>query len=835
MNIRKMGGIVVILILLVSVAGFAGFRFVFGQGLPAYSTNLTMDGVRDEVKIVRDNFGIPHIYAKNMNDVFFAQGYAQAQDRLWEMDLSRRAVSGHLSEILGESLLKADKFFLTLGLHEAARESYRGYSGEIKSCLESYSAGINQYIREAGNKLPPEFKLLGYKPREWTPLDSVSIGKYMAYTLGGNMTTELLLVNAAGRVGADKLKELFPGYPAGGTTIMKLPWQGASTSNGNNSGSNASRNISGDRGNLPPGILLAAVDARRLDPVLSSILALPGDGVGSNNWVVGGKMTRSGKPILANDMHLEIKNPSIWYQNHLVVEGRMNVTGVIFPGAPGVVSGHNDRVAWGVTNVNPDVQDLYMERRNPQNPYQFEHNGRWEDARVVKYRIPVKGSNPVPFEVVYTRHGPIINSVYPEANAARASEAAKGLDLALKWTAHLPTSELEAVFGFDTARNWAEFKAALEKFKAPAQNFVYADVDGNIAYRANGLIPIRKKGNGLMPVPGWTDEYEWAGFIPWDKLPQTINPPEDFIVTANNKVIDDSYPYFITYQWAPPYRALSIRQELMGKTGLTLDEALRPQTDWKDLQARLLYPSLEGALKNADLDETGQKAREILLQWAAKNPKDDPDEAGPAIFHTLYLEMISATYKDELGDDLFRFFEDHAASVINNNFDQALAKKESLWFDDIRTPGKESADAIIAMSFENTVSRLKKELGGDPAAWKWGKLHTITIDHPMGAKAVLRPIFNDGPYPYGGSGVTSGAATFEYGHPFEVTAAGPWRYGVDLAGMKGKDVLAGGASGQPLSGHYKDQTPLWLKGRYKELLFDGATILKDNKGSSRYF
>jgi len=776
------------------VAG--GIWFQLGRGMPVYSSELKAERLKDSVKIVRDQYGVPHIYASSLGDAFFAQGYCQAQDRLWEMDLSRRAVSGRLSQIFGESMVSTDKFFLTLGLYEAARISYPTYGAEAKSYAESFAAGVNRYIDEAGKNLPPEFSLLGYRPEKWDPVDSVAIGKYMAYTLGGNTTAELLYMNMAQKVSEDKLAEILPDYPAGGLTILREP--------------------------TPSGVGRLPVNSPAADPeLLRSILALPGEGVGSNNWVLGGSMTRSGKPLLCNDMHLEIKSPSIWYQNHLVVEGQMNVTGVMFPGAPGVVSGHNDHIAWGLTNVNPDVQDLYLEKRNPDNPYQFQYRGQWEDARVVKYDIQVKGSRTVPFEVVYTRHGPLIGQVYPEAG---------GRDLALQWTAHLPTRELEAVLGFDTSRNWQDFKAALENFKVPAQNFVFADVDGNIAYQANGLIPVRKKGSGLLPAPGWTGEYDWTGFIPWDELPQSVNPPEGFIVTANNKITGDHYPHFITWQWAAPYRALSIRQSFEGKKGLTLEDALGPQSDWSNLQAKRLYPVLAESLSAADLSPVEKKARDTLLKWAKDNPRDNPQEAGPAIYHTLYLEMVSETYRDELGNNLYGFLlQGRNASIINNNFDNAIVSKKSLWFDNVNTPGCETAGDMVQSAFKKTVSRLQKDYGINVTGWKWGRLHTVTIDHPMGKMAALRPFFDDGPYPYGGSNVTSGAASYEYRTPFAVTSAGPWRYGVDLSGMSGKDILAGGISGHPNSEHYRDQTQLWLRGEFKELLFDNHKILEDGE------
>ncbi|MCL4426255.1 MAG: penicillin acylase family protein, partial [Firmicutes bacterium] len=439
---------------------------------------------------------------------------------------------------------------------------------------------------------------------------------------------------------------------------------------------------------------------------------------------------------------------------------------------------------------------------------------------VITERIYVKGQKePVVKEVVITRHGPIISNVV------------KGLarPLSLRWTAYDRTEEFEAILGFMRAQNWDDFKKALEHFMAPAQNFVFADIDGNIAYRANGLFPIRKKGDGLLPVPGWTDEYEWKGYIPWDQVPQVVNPAEGFIVTANNKVVGDDYPYFLSHQWALPYRAMSIRQELGGKKGLTLAHMELIQNDWKNLQARTLYPVIGPALERAQWSPIEEKARQVLARWAA-DPRDRPEAAGPAIFHALYLKMLFRTFHDELGDNLYqRFLADGSPMNILEAMLQegggATGKPESPWFDDVTTPARETREESIRLAFKDAVADLAGRLGSDPEGWAWGKLHTITFDHPLGKVKPLNLIFDRGPFPYGGSKITAGAASYSLSSPFAVTSAGPWRYAVDLADLNhGQDVLAIGASGQPASPHYQDQMDLWLTGRYKTMWFDDKEI-----------
>ncbi len=877
-----------LVILLVIAAGAAGAAWYYARSsLPTYGAQLQAPGLDAEVTVYRDQYAVPHIFASTEHDLFFAQGWVQAEDRLWEMDLSRRAVAGRLSEILGADYVNADHFLRTIGFYRAAEASRPSYPPEVLAVAQAYADGVNAFIAQAGGKLPIEFSVQGYQPEPWAVTDSGAIGKYMSWILGGNMETELFNLAAVDKFGAAKAAELFAVYPEDGPVMMEVPYAGFQSGAGVIPGlgtqegeidvagaaglddaASAASNVATSAG---LGLDLSAI-ASLLDIAGQARLGLGADdslGLGSNNWVVSGKHTASGKPFLANDMHLEIKQPSIWYQNHLVCEAAgYNVTGVMFPGLPGVIVGHNERVAWGVTNTGPDVQDLYIEKPNPDNPHEFEYNGKWEPATVYEESIRVKGqTDPVVREVVVTRHGPVITEVMAalaaEDEAEKAgSEAAAGEaagegtegslqggapggqgapapplpPLALRWTALDPSCELAAVLGFDKAGNWDEFKTALESFKAPCQNFVFADVDGNIAYRSNGLIPIRSEaavaaGNGLLPVPGWNDLYEWRGFIPWDGLPSLSNPEAGIVVTANHRVTSDNYPYYVSAAWASPYRAASIWQELRDRSGLQPADMQAIQNDIKNLQASRLGPTLAAAIEPfiEDFSPMEKAAWEVLDSWARDNPKDDAGQAGPTIFHTFYFQALKATFADELGDDLFGQYLGSGGSPTNT-LDGMILAGQSRWFDDVTTTGAtESMANILVKAFQATVALLSEKVGGQPGSWEWGKVHTVTFDHPMGSVSLLRPFVNVGPYPTSGSGVTPCAKGFSaeaaLEGSFSVESGAPWRFVADLSNLDAcYDVMAVGESGQPFSPHYADQIEMWLAGTYKPMLYGRGEI-----------
>ncbi|MDW7739090.1 MAG: penicillin acylase family protein [Bacillota bacterium] len=794
---RKWPVIVLFVLLLVIVILAAVITFIARGGLPKTSGVISA-GVNEPVEIYRDQYGVPHIIAASMEDLFFAQGYAQAQDRLWQMDMSRRGVGGKLSEILGEEFIETDLFTLTVGFYRAAEKNYQLFDPETLALFEAYSAGVNAFIEENYNRLSPEFILLGYKPELWTPIDSLAIGVYMSWYLGSNMQTELFHTALIEHVGFGLASEIFPDYPDYGPVII----------------SSSEKENRAETNLTVSNRVQSLIELSRIAELNGQTRYVPG--LGSNNWVISGDLASGKGAILANDMHLAMGLPSIWHTAHLVVEDRLNITGVVFPGVPGIIVGFNEYIAWGFTNTGPDVQDLYVLELNPDDPKQYLYMDEWVDAEIVIEEFSVKGENePRQIEVMISRFGPVISSVVDLE-----------IPLSLKWTALEGTREFAAILGYMEARNWEEFTEALEDFATPTQNMVYADREGNIGYRANGLIPIRRSGNGLLPADGTTDQHEWIGYIPYDELPTLYNPPGGIIVTANHRVVDDDYPYFITASWAPPYRAMSIWREYEGQSSFTLEDMIKGQSSLYNTQAEILGPVLVGALERAELSDKEAAVLELFRAWLDE-PLEPADSVGPSIYNTLYMNLLEMTFSDEMGEELYERFLVQRAST--NAFDRMLLSGESGWFNDVNTESVENRDDIILNAFRASVSYLDEEIGGEPTGWQWGKLHTITFKHNLGSVALLARFYNRGPDPVGGSFHTPANMSYQLTEPFRVTHSAPWRYMVDMTDRRAFDALAIGNSGHFLSKHYDDQHQMWLDGEYKEMIFevDDVKTLKE--------
>ncbi len=748
-------------------------------------------GVSKPVSVVRDDYGIPHIYASNERDLMFAQGYVHAQDRLWQMELARRSVSGTLAEVFGEAVLPQDRFNRTIGFRRMADQLVPKLDERTKEALQAYADGVNAF-RETG-PLPIEYTLTGAAFEPWQVSDSIAIGKNMAWYLGDNAITELFVSSSLKKLGFDKTQSLIP--------EIRPVEEGAAA--------------------------LKDRDVRQLVDLLdaSRRYGIPGEGLGSNNWVVSGSKSATGKPLLANDMHLQLGAPSIFYQNHLTVSGQYSVTGVVFPGLPGVVAGHNEHIAWGFTNLNPDVQDLYIEKPNPDNPHQFEYAGRYEDAIVIEETYRVKGrAEPVRGETVITRHGPIITDIVKEIGLSEQP----GQPLALRWTAYDigPENEITAWLMMNKAKNRDEFEQAMRLFAAPAQNIVYADDQGNIGWRANGRIPIRAKGDGMQPVPGWTGEYEWKSYIPWEELPHAWNPPEGYIATANNRIVDDKYPYFITNNWSESYRADRIHEMLREKSLLTLEDMQRMQGDWKNLQAVQYRDIWLPILKRGSWNAAEQEALRTLEEWM-RDPVDAPDLVGPSLFHTTLNKTMEKLFEPQLGPALYADFL--STGLSSKAVNELFAGKNNKW---LAGTGGTMEQALLD-GFKEAMRLLERQLGGKQEKWVWGAIHTLTFEHPLGAKKPLNLMFNDGPHPYGGSNVTVGDASYSRQRwPFKVVAGAPWRFTADLSNLKAsEEIMIMGASGQLGSAHYSDQTSMWLAGRYKTMYFDEADVAAHTKAT----
>lgn len=765
---------VALVIILTAAAGTA--YFLLQKSKPQVNGTLALSGLTANVDVYRDDHGVPHIEAKSMKDLFIAQGFVTAQDRMFQMDLSRRQASGMLSEVIGEKTLSRDKFFRTLGLRRAAEASYHKYSPEMKKYLTWYADGVNAYIKQAknANTLPIEFMLVGYEPKKWTPVDSLVIGKYMAFDLGGHWEGQAFRYYLMETFSKEKALDLFPGYPADAPAILE------------------------------------DLKESGLDFEKSFAEAVvPNFHNGSNNWVVSGSKTQSGKPLLANDPHLSLGTPSIWYQTHLTAP-EYEVSGVIFAGIPGIIVGHNETIAWGVTNVGPDVQELYIEKRNPKDPYEFQYLADWEKADVVDEVIKVKDKADVNYEVVITRHGPIISEF--------AHHDKPGTALSLKWTALQPSKELEAVIMMNRSKNWQQFEKSLESFHTPAQNFVFASTDGTIAYKANGLIPVRKQKYTSLPVPGWTDQYEWEGYIPWNELPTTVNPKNGYIATANNKVTTDSYPYHISDTFAQPYRQQRIVEVLEKNDTLTVKDMQTLQFDQKNKQAEELLPILIEQVTNEPLNEIETQVIDVLKKW---NKLDSKNSAAPLIFHIWMDRFSSELFKEEISEEMMDMF-DGREQVIDELIRKAYAGQPGPW---IKEHG--GLEKVTENSFRSMISMLTEEYGEYLAEWKWGDFHTLTFEHPLASIKPLNLLFNPETQKMGGSRVTVGVAGWNR-ETGDITHGGAWRMVIDMADpTKAYHVVGPGQSGHVLSPWYKDQSKDWATGKYH------VTALDDNGGKVR--
>lgn len=746
-----------------------GINMFLSRGLPVTEGEVKVPGLTAPVKVTRDSSGVPHLVAENEHDLFLAQGYIQAQDRLFQMDLSRRQASGRLSEVIGNSTLDSDKYFRTLGLRRAAEASYNEYSTEGKEVLDVFAEGVNLYIKELqeNGKWPVEMTILGYEPELWSAVDSLTIGKYMAFDLGGNWEDQAFRQYLLQNFSEEMAFDLFPEYPKEAPYII-------------------------GKDELDIGKSFANA-------------VIPHEYNGSNNWVVSGEKTASGKPLLADDPHLGLATPSVWYQMQLEAPS-VNVSGVIFAGIPGIILGHNEQIAWGVTNVGPDVQDLYIEKRNPDKQNEFMYNGRWEEATVVKEPIKVKGEKAIDYEVVITRHGPVISEF--------AEETGKGTVLALRWTALDPSAELEAILNMNKAKNWEEFETALLKFETPAQNFVFADDSGTIAYKANGKIPIRKNGDSLLPVPGWNDEYEWNGFIPFDELPTTVNPAEGFISTANNKVISDDYPYHISNQWAQPYRQMRIQEVLKSSENLTIKDMQNLQMDQLNLQAKEFVPKFMKTIQDSKgvQKEQTKQVIELLDKW---DYEDDKDSAAPLVFNIWMKKIMVVLFEEKIPEEDLALFKGKRL-VVDRLLQNGLAGKPGPWV--TKQGGMEE---LLTKSLDLTIAQIEEVQGSNPDKWNWGEFHQVRFNHPLSSVKPLNYLFNsEGGVAAGGSAVTVQAAGFlEDG---TVNHGASWRFVADIADLsKSYHTVGPGQSGHVKSEWYQNQLKDWAEGKYHETKMKG--------------
>jgi len=754
-----------------------GGYFYMRLSLPQTAGEIEVAGIDGAVEILRDAHGIPHIFARSERDAQFALGFVHAQDRLWQLEMNRRIASGRIAEILGAAALDTDKFLRTVGIRRVAEANLRHADAESRKLLSAYAAGVNAFLHTKP-VLPLEFWVLGVQPEPWSELDSAAWAKMLAWDLGGSWRSELLRLQLAPRLATSMIQEFFPPYP--GEAQPKLP------------------------------------NLRELYRVLekepAQVSALDSLGGASNSWVVSGARTLSGKPLLANDPHLGLSAPNIWYFAHLHAPG-LDQIGATLPGVPGVVLGRNDRIAWSATNTGPDVQDLYLEKLDGAGGY-VAPDGH-HPFTVVRETIKVKGAPDVDLNVRISRHGPVISDVLTRALDATP----RGHALALAWTALAEDDvSLGAFLKIARARNWKDFVEATRSLSVPQQNLSYADVDGNIGFIAPARVPIRKRENdlhGLAPAPGWDARYDWAGFIPFEDLPRAFNPPSGKIVTANHKIVPPGYRYTITHEWDAPYRADRIDELLDSVKKHDAASFARMQADVVSLAARELLPRMV-AIQGQSLE-----AAEVLKWLAAWDGAMTAERPEPLIYTAWIRELDRALYADELGPAFRGAWRSRSVFLSDVLADR---NAESRWCDDVNTPRLETCEEILATSLEKALQDLRQRYGKDANAWKWGKAHEARLRHrPFSPSAWLRDYFDiTAPSPGDGYTINRGDMDFsDEAEPFSNRHASSLRAIYDLADPDAsRFIMPGGQSGNPLSAHHHDLMPLWARGDYLPMVTD---------------
>ncbi|MEH2025544.1 penicillin acylase family protein [Nostoc sp.] len=832
--------LIVLLVLGLLLVGFV--TYTVRQSFAQESGTIQLPKLKAEVTIQRDKWGIPHIYAANSHDLFMAQGYIHAQDRFWQMDFWRHIGSGRLSEMFGSSQVDTDKYLRTMGWARVAQQEIAEINAEMKAYLEAYADGVNAYLTEhQGSALSLEYAVLKflnprYQPEPWQILHSLTWGKVMAYDLGRNFESEIERAILLKTLNQNQVEELFPPYPQDLPVILpefELKEKGK-IQNSNQKYSDSSLFTQS------PNVFAEAITPA-LESITKPMMALEqligptGIGIGSNSWVISGQRTATGKPILANDPHLGVQIPSIWYEVGLhctpkSAECPYNVSGFSFAGMIGVIIGHSDRIAWGVTNVQSDVMDLYIEKINPNNPNQYEVNGKWVDMQLVQETIQIAASQPIVQTVRYTRHGPILSDVSPNLQQFKPSqplELPQNYAVALRWTALAPSKLGYAIPQINRAQNWQEFRTAASNYDVPAQNLVYADVDGNIGYQMPGKFPIRAKGDGRYPVPGWTDAYEWQGYIDFEKLPKIFNPSPGYIATANNLVMRE-YPYLITADWVYGYRAKRIVEMISQQTQpILLKDVQQIQGDDRNLNAQTLVPLLQSITVDPPRLQAAQK---LLQDWNLQLGMTSP---AAALFEVFWKHLLADTFHDQLPEKYFPNGGDRWYAVVAN----LVKQPNSSWWDNRNTPKVENRDQILRQSFIEAVDELEQIQSKDPKNWNWGKLHTITFRNATLGKSGVAPIealFNRGAFATSGNGETVNANRWRANKSFEVTDIPSLRMIVDLGNLDNSVAIhTPGQSGHAFHKHYNDMVEPWRQIEYHQMLWESKNITANTTATLR--
>ncbi len=772
----------------------AGLTWFSRRRLPQTDGTLHVPGLHAPVEIVRDRWGVPHIYAESLHDLIFAQGFVHAQDRLWQMEINRRTATGRLSELFGEIALDTDRLARTFGFHRLAEADWKAAGDELRDLLEAYTAGVNVSLDQTGGRMPVEFTLLRHWPEPWTALDSLSWVRVMIWNLSHAWAGEIVRARLIEKLGPDRAADLEIRYPERNPIT------------------------------LPRGIEFNRLTADgMLEPAEGPFLS---QAFGSNGWAVTGSRMATGAPALCNDMHLALSLPGVWYAVHLVAGPggeRFDVTGVSLPGVPLVMVGHNARIAWGMTLAFTDCEDLFVEKFHPGDPHRYEFRGEWREAEVIHEIIPVKGrADPHIEEVVVTHHGPVISDVvgFPAQRLAVQSMALR------------PCPAIEGWFRLDQAQGWDDFVAAARLIQAPQLNIPYADVDGNIGYWVTGKVPVRARGQGLVPAPGWTGEYEWVGEVPFEEMPHALNPTQGYVVTCNHRIVSADYPHYLGSVWMNGYRARRIVDVFESKGTLSPDDFRALHVDFYCIPGLELVARMEGL---SSPDPGVQAALETLRAWDGNLTTGS---VGGTLYEVTLYRLLHNLWEPALGQELlYQLLGEgvHPLLYASNEFHgqgtvtalRMLDDADSAW---VREAG--GREALLLRSLGEAVAWLKETLGPEMDRWQWGRIHRATFPHSLGIQPPLDRVFNRGPYPIGGDTDTACQTAYLAHDPYDVKAWAPsFRQIVDMGDLS-RSVVAvpPGQSGQLGSPHYDDLIEPWLKGEYQPMLWTREQVEREAEG-----
>ncbi len=798
-------GVTFTFFLILIVSGIV-FYEILNSSLPEYEGEINNSEISADVQIYRDSMAIPYIIAKTEEDAAFALGYVHAQDRLFVMDIIRRAGEGRLSEVMGEKSVPFDKMFRTVGLRRIVDQNIKKIDSKSLSLLKAYAKGVNLFIRNAEGNYPAEFDVLGYDPEEWKPEHSLIVGRMMAWELNISWWIDFSFSFLVQKFGEEKILEILPDYPENSKLLLPIEIKNY------------------------PAIGKSVVE---VDKQFRDFMGMSGTHLGSNNWVVNGKKSASGLPIIANDTHLHFSAPSRWYAA-VIRAGDWNVEGFTIPGAPAVVIGKNQTISWGVTNIMLDDADFYVEKLDSSLTNYF-FNDEWKSLNIIKDTIKVKNEKEIVFEIKSTHRGPIILGIHPFS--VLYSESKNSSVISMRWLGADFSDELYAFYSIDKAKNWNEFKSAFKDYGLPGQNFVYADKSGNIGYMFGGRLPLRNVVNPTFIYDGTTDKYDWKGIVPFNELPSIFNPPTNFLATANNKLVKD-FKHHISNIWEPSSRSERILTLLTAKEKHSVE-------DYKKYQMDITSPYAEKIVKHILKSFEGIKVVDANLNSALQMFKQWDYEMNefsqvPTIYAMFLNYFLKNTLLDEMGKDIFNEYV-FVANVPYRVTLKMLADSSNSWFDNVSTPKIEGKNDIIRKSLSDALSELENSYGKDIKNWQWGSLHKATFKHSFsGASSLLDKFINIGPFNIGGDGTTifnteypfndgiKSYPLFDHGQ-FDNILGPTMRYIIDFAKPdEFQMVLTTGQSGNFMSEHYRDMSEMWLRGIYVTVRTDEQSI-KNNK------